>query len=280
MGKPSVMKRVSFPRVRRATLAGLAAAFALASAVAQSPGPELDVPYVPTPPEVVERMLHMAGVGAGDFVIDLGSGDGRIAIAAAKKGARALGVDIDPERVREAQDNARKAGVEDRVTFRRENLFDTRIGEASVVTMYLLPDVNMQLRPRILDELKPGTRVVSHAFDLVDWKADRYDEIGYRRMYMWVVPAKVGGRWQLQSGGESLTLQLEQRFQKIEGSVETGGKTVQIREGSLRGAEIVFALADGRTFRGRVFGDRMEALPSGDGGDDTLVKAWRATRTP
>ena len=191
------------PRARVAALALLAGAlagFSVGAAAQAVPGPALDVPFVPTPPEVVERMLQMVDVRAGDFVIDLGSGDGRIAIAAARKGARGLGVDIDPRRVREAQENARKAGVEDRVTFRRESLFDTGIGEATVVTMYLLPDVNMRLRPRLLDELKPGTRVVSHAFNLVDWTPDQQDKVGYRQVYMWIVPAKVAGRWQVKRG--------------------------------------------------------------------------------
>jgi hypothetical protein len=234
---------------------------------------------VPTPPEVVERMLQMADVRAGDFVIDLGSGDGRIAIAAAGKGARALGVDIDPQRVREARDNARKSGVEDKVAFRQENLFETKIGEATVVTMYLLPDVNMRLRPRLLDELKPGTRVVSHAFNLVDWAPDRHDKIGYRNIFMWVVPAKVAGRWQVQSEGESFTLTLEQRFQRIEGSAQTGGKTVRIGNASLHGTEIAFDLADGRRFRGRVAGERMQSLPV-DAGAESTVKSWHASRVP
>jgi SAM-dependent methyltransferase len=220
--------------VRQATLALLAVALAAGTAAQPAQRPALDVPYVPTPPEVVERMLQMGDVGPNDFVIDLGSGDGRIAIAAAKKGARALGVDIDPQRIREAHENARKAGVEDKVAFRREDLFETRIGEATVLTMYLLPDVNMRLRPRILGELKPGTRVVSHAFDMVDWKPDQHDKIGHRQVFMWIVPAKVAGRWRLQSGGERFTLALEQRFQMIEGSAEIGAKAVQIGNGSLR----------------------------------------------
>jgi hypothetical protein len=267
--------------VRQATLAFLAVALVAvaAGAVAQQrEGPALDVPFVPTPPEVVERMLQMVDVRPDDFVIDLGSGDGRIAIAAAGKGARALGVDIDPQRVREAHENARKAGVEGKVTFRRENLFDTRIGEATVLTMYLLPDVNMRLRPRILDELRPGTRVVSHAFDLADWKADQHAEIGHRRIFMWVVPAKVAGRWRLESGTESFTLTLEQRYQTIEGSAQIGGMTVQISNGVLHGTEIAFALPDGRRFHGRVAGDRMESLPSATGGDKA-TNSWRATRT-
>jgi hypothetical protein len=232
---------------------------------------------VPTPPEVVERMLQTVDVGRNDFVIDLGSGDGRIAIAAAMKGARALGIDIDPRRVREARENARKAGVEDRVTFREENLFDTRIGEATVLTMYLLPDVNMRLR--LLDELKPGTRIVSHAFNLVDWVPDQYAQVGYRQIFMWVVPAKIAGRWQVLRGDESFTLSLTQKFQYFIGSAfHTGGKAIEVKEGRLRGTEIRFALGDGRKFHGRV-GERIEALPqSPDNTAGTCTR--RASRRP
>jgi len=268
----------SCPRARIGALALLAGALAVCSAGAAAqavPGSAFDVPFVPTPPDVVERMLQMVDVRPGDFVIDLGSGDGRIAIAAARKGARALGVDIDPRRVREAQENARKAGVEDRVTFRRENLFDTGIAEATVVTMYLLPDVNMRLRPRLLDELKPGTRVVSHAFDLVDWTPDRHAMVGHRQVFMWLVPAKVAGRWQVKRGLESIALVLQQQFQNIKGNAEVGGKAVPISDGSLRGTEIRFALPDGRKFHGRVAGDRMEALL--EGGDNT-AGPWTAAK--
>jgi SAM-dependent methyltransferase len=272
------MRRAS-PRVRHAALA-LVAAAGVAAGVAAQPvdAPALDVPYVPTPPEVVERMLQMGDVGPADFVIDLGSGDGRIAIAAARKGARALGVDIDPDRIREARDNAGEAGVEGTVTFRQANLFDTRIGEATVLTMYLLPDVNMRLRPRILDELKPGTRVVSHAFDMVDWKPDRYDKIGYRQIYMWVVPAKVAGRWLVQGGMESFTLSLTQQFQYVSGSASQGDKAaVEVKEGRVQGTEVRFALADGRRFHGRVSGERIESQSQSS---DNTAGSWHAARLP
>ena len=197
------------------------------SALAQrADRPLLDVPYVPTPPEVVDRMLEMAAVRADDFVIDLGSGDGRIAIAAAKRGARALGIDIDPERVLEAQDNARKAKVQDKATFRRQNLFDTKIGDATVLTMYLLTKVNLDLRPRILEELKPGTRVVSHSFDMGNWKPDIHAEIEHRQVFMWIVPAKAAGRWQGWTGAESFGLDLQQEYQYLKGSAQIGGRTV------------------------------------------------------
>jgi ubiquinone/menaquinone biosynthesis C-methylase UbiE len=271
----------AFRRARLVTIALATAAFITLSdnALAQrSDRPQLDVPYVPTPPEVVDRMLEMAAVQPEDFVIDLGSGDGRIAIAAARKGARALGIDIDPERVLEAQDNARKAGLQDRATFRRQNLFDTRLGDATVLTMYLLTKVNLDLRPRILEELKPGTRVVSHSFDMGTWKPDIHHEAGHRQVFMWIVPAKVAGRWQGQIGAENLGLDLQQEYQYLKGSAQAAGRTVEVREGWLHGAEMHLTLSDGRKLRGLVDGDRMRSVPA-DPGDKAAV-SWHASRQP
>ena len=149
-----------------------------------------DVPFVPTPEKVVERMLEVAKVGPKDVVYDLGSGDGRIVIAAAKKGARGVGIDIDPERIREARDNARRDGVANRVEFVEGDLFDADIRGATVVTIYLLSGINMKLRPKLLAELNPGTRVVSHAFDMGDWKPEATAKVGTSTVYYWVVPER------------------------------------------------------------------------------------------
>jgi len=151
-----------------------------------------DVPFVPTPEAVVDRMLEVAKVGPNDVVYDLGSGDGRIVIAAAKKGARAVGIDIDPQRIREARENARKAGVGKRVEFRQGDLFQADLSGATVVTLYLLSAVNQKLRPKLLSELKPGTRIVSHAFDMGDWKPESVEHVGSSTIYSWVVPARSG----------------------------------------------------------------------------------------
>jgi SAM-dependent methyltransferase len=152
-----------------------------------------DVPYVPTPTEVVDEMLRVANVSKDDVVYDLGSGDGRIVIRAAEQhGARGVGIDIDPERVKEAETNAREAGVSDRVTFREQNLFDADIREATVVTLYLLPDINLKLRPKLWRELKPGTRVVSHAFDMGDWNPEQTIEVAGRTIYYWTIPNQRG----------------------------------------------------------------------------------------
>ena len=151
-----------------------------------------EVPYVPTPPEVVAEMLRVAKVGKDDVLYDLGSGDGRIVITAAQQfGTRGVGVDIDPQRIQEANENAQRAGVSDRVEFRQQDLFETDLSDATVVTLYLLPEVNLRLRPKLLRELKPGTRIVSHQFDMGDWQPEQVIEIDDRRVYYWVVPETV-----------------------------------------------------------------------------------------
>ncbi|BAK66309.1 putative methyltransferase [Sphingobium sp. SYK-6] len=158
---------------------------------AQESAQRPDVIYVPTPQPVVEAMLAMAKVGDGDILYDLGSGDGRIPVTAAKTfNIRAMGIDIDPQRIREARENAQKAGVTDKVTFKQEDLFKTDFSEATVVTLYLLPTLNEKLRPRLLKDLKPGTRIVSHDFLMGDWEPERSEEVAGKMIYMWTVPER------------------------------------------------------------------------------------------
>ena len=236
--------------------------------------PRLDVIFVPTPQAAVDRMLEIARVGPEDFVIDLGSGDGRIAISAGKRGARAMGVDLDPQRIAEAKKNLEASGVSDRVTFVQQNLFDTDLSKATVLTMYLLPDLNLKLRPRIL-ELKPGTRVVSHDFTMGDWQADRYEVVAGRDIFFWVVPARVDGRWRLQSGDRKLDLSLRQRFQQVRGTARVGGRDMRLRRVKLRGNEIEFTLRLGGrrlSFEGTVDGQTMKGTPSRRG------REWTAAR--
>ena len=234
---------------------------------------DLEVPYVPTPRPVVAAMLDLAGVGPQDYLIDLGSGDGRIAIAAAQRGARALGVDIDPDRVAEAGNAARLAQVESRVRFRRQDLFVTPIGEASVVTLYLLPAINLRLRPRLLTELRPGTRIVSHAFTIGDWQPDAHRVVNAANIYLWIVPATVAGQWTLTgAGNEPMLLELEQRFQQVTGTLSGGGRTLTLRDINLSGERLRFTadLAAGpRTFTGTVRDNLIEAEAAG---------GWRALR--
>jgi ribosomal protein L11 methylase PrmA len=175
----------TFPRF----LCLLATMLAPLSALAQSRTP--DVIYVPTPQEVVEAMLRVADVKKGDRLYDLGSGDGRIAITAAKRyGIRATGIDIDPQRIREARENAKKQGVTKLVDFRQEDLFKADFRDATVITLYLLPDLNVKLRTRLWAELKPGTRIVSHAFDMGDWQPEQTLDVNGRTVYFWTVPAR------------------------------------------------------------------------------------------
>lgn len=189
---------VTTRRMSRRSAATLIAGVAVslvrpARAVAQTATalPNLDVPYVPTPQEVVDKMLMLAQVREGDYLIDLGCGDGRIPVTAAQRfNIRTYGVDIDPKRIAEAKANAHENGVSDKVVFEVKNLFDTKIAEATVLTLYLLPRINLELRPRILSELKPGTRVVSHAFDMGDWKPDRSEQVNGGNVYLWTVPKR------------------------------------------------------------------------------------------
>jgi hypothetical protein len=178
-------------RWRTALAVGLCLALLPIVALAQTAPPALDVPYVPTPPPVVDAMLKLAKVKRGDVLYDLGSGDGRIVITAAKRyGVRGTGVDIDPDRIREANAKARSAGVTKLVRFVNQDLFEVDLREASVVTLYLLPRINLQLKPKLLEELKPGTRIVSHGFDMGDWKPERAMMVGTSTIYLWTVPPR------------------------------------------------------------------------------------------
>jgi len=238
-----------------------------------------DVIWVPTPDEVVDRMLTMAQVGPNDFHMDLGSGDGKIVIAAAKRGAKALGIEYNPEMVKLAQDNAAKAGMSDKASFRRADIFQTDFSQATVITLYLLPALNMRLRPQLL-AMKPGTRVVSHSFTMEDWEADEISTMDGRRAYFWVVPANVMGTWSLDAGGAKSELSLEQTFQKINGTVSLQN-TVQggLREARLRGPQIAFAYVDDkglrREFTGTVNGRQMSGTLRDDKGQSGN---WSATK--
>ena len=232
--------------------------------------PDLDVPFVSTEYDIVRAMLDLAGTNANDLVLDLGSGDGRIPIIAARdKGARGLGVDLDPARIRESTANALRAGVSERVTFRQQDLFVTPLGEATVLTLYLLPEINMQLRPRILGEMRPGARVVSNTFDMGDWQPDARRNVQNTNIFLWIVPAQVGGRWQLRTNDREGTLTLSQRFQQVSGSVEANGRSMPLRDVQLRGSQIAFTVdlgAGPHRLTGRVDGATM----AGEG--------WQATR--
>jgi hypothetical protein len=221
-------------------------------------------------------MLELAEVGERDYLIDLGSGDGRIAITAARKhGARALGVEIKRELVNKADRNAADAGVTDKVTFREQDLFKTPVSEATVIALYLPPSVNLKLRPRLLKELRPGSRVVSQSYNMGGWRADARAEVRGIDIYLWIIPARVAGRWILQEGERKIALAITQEFQEIEGSATLGERSFPLLGAKMRGDRIEFALDLGDAkpawFRGRVAGDVIAS--DGAGG-----APWRATR--
>ena len=239
-------------------------------AAGQQPKRTPDIHFVPTPDEVVEEMLRLAEVGKNDVVYDLGSGDGRTVITAAKRGARAFGIEYNPDMVELSKKNAAAAGVsEDRATFQKADLFETDFSKATVITMFLLPQINMKLRPKILD-MRPGTRVVSNTFTMEDWEADETAVVGgecttWCTALFWIVPAKVEGTWKLPQG----ELVMKQSFQMVSGTL--GGGAVN---GKLRGNEITFT-AGNAEYTGRVSGNAIEGTVK-NGSSST---PWRATRS-
>ena len=193
-----------------------------------------DVVWVPTPQELVNKMLEMAKVTPDDYVIDLGSGDGRTVITAAKIGAKATGIEYNPDMVALSKENAKKEGVSDKAEFIKADLYETDLSKATVITMFLLPEINLKLRPRLLD-LKPGTRIVSNTFTMGEWEADQEvttDENwnSWNTAYLWIIPAKVGGKWKLGNG----ELDLTQEFQFLHGTFTSAGKSVTITDGRLK----------------------------------------------
>jgi SAM-dependent methyltransferase len=254
------------------------------------------VPYVNTPMEIVERMLRMAEVKSGDYVIDLGSGDGRIIIEAAKRGARGLGVDYDPRLVEAATGNARRAGVANRARFETRDIFDTDLSRASVITMYLLPDFNAKLLPRLL-RLKPGTRIVSHDGGIGDWPPDERLEMhapektvgigGLSRVELWIVPADAHGVWSSDLGehGGPWRFNIVQKFQVLDVNAAAQGRDLLVRASRLRGEEIKLVVtgvvndhAWHQLFTGTLRGNRIDGQVTVSDGSVSKVHPWRATR--
>ena len=271
----------------------LAGALASHPAAAQDAGDHtrgnFDVPFVPTPQVTVDEMLRLAGVGPQDFILDLGSGDGRIVITAAKKfGARGLGVDLDYYLVIQSEEGARQAGVEDRAKFLQQDLFKTDLAQATVITMYLLPGVTRKLRPLLL-ELKPGTRIVSHDFDLGDWKPDRKTYIR-KTVFLWIVPARVEGTWRARLAVPPIERQLEltltQKFQEVDARARLNGVPVQVWEPKLEGDRLTFMVVDTTDredeatfyFSGRVNGDVVAGELARGVGSTRVTIPWRAVR--
>jgi hypothetical protein len=263
--------------------------FCIATAAALLAGPsaggaEFVAPYVVSPQEDVERMLELADVGHGDYLIDLGSGDGRIVITAALRGAMGHGVELDRELVAVARRKARAAEVGDSVTFLQGDIFEADLSHASVVTMYLMPEVNLQLRPKLLAELAPGTRVLSNSFDMGTWRPDRHVEARTSGgILLWIVPARVGGRWSLAIGNERYELAIEQRFQEFQATLSRGEERLHVLHTALDGRRIAFLAGDGRdryAFSGRVEDQRMTGLVQVHGVNTRRMETWQASRHP
>lgn len=233
-----------------------------------------DVIWVPTPQALVDRMLDLAKVTPKDYLIDLGSGDGRTVITAAKRGAKALGVEYNPDMVELSRRNAAKEGMGEKARFVRGDIFETDFSQASVITLFLLPDINIRLRPKILD-MKPGTRIVSNSFTMDEWKADQTvtandNCTSYCTAYLWIVPAKVEGTWRLGDG----ELTLKQEFQMIGGTLRSSGNATRITNGRLNGDQISFG-AGADMYSGRVNGNAM----TGTVKSGSTARSWTATRT-
>jgi SAM-dependent methyltransferase len=253
---------------------------------------KLDVPYEPSSEEVVRAMLEIAQVGKNDLVYDLGCGDGRIVIAAAQKtGARGVGVDLDPERIKESLENARKANVTNRVQFFQQDLFQTDIGKATVVMLYLWPEVNLKLRPKLLRELKPGTRVVSHSHNMGSWEPDQTTRTpDGHTVYFWVIPANVTGIWEWDNPGEKgrYVMKLSQQFQLVSGTLQLGPDEIPVKNLELRGDRLHFIVerffkGQMQTLRfiGRVQGHLIEGTAEGmTVGSPQGKQAWNAKRDP
>jgi SAM-dependent methyltransferase len=247
-----------------------------------------DVHYVRTPHEVVLEMLRLAEVTASDILYDLGCGDGRIVITAAREtGARGVGVDIDPLRVEESHRNAQRAGVSERVRFVQEDLFTVDFSEATVVALYLLPELNVRLRPELFRQLRPGTRIVSHKFHMGEWRPDEQSSVGRSRIYYWIIPANASGRWEWRMGTrgeEKQQLQLHQVFQEVYGILQAGSQVQRSSRVSVRGDHLRLVFDGGigshggpLVFEGRISGDVIAGtMVDGTG----LSQPWRAARDP
>ena len=290
------MRQVESNHRRKLLLALGALPFARGAAAASSVDDQrTGGPYVPTPQVVVDQMLRIGRIGPRDFVVDLGSGDGVIVLTAAEQlKAQGFGVDIDPDLVALANGEAKKRGIADRAKFYVQDVFKADISRATVVTFYLLPQMMLSLRSKVLSELKPGTRVVSHDYHFGDWAADdqytwdvpekeKITGIPRATVYLWIVPARIAGTWQVRMeapGTEKFDLALKQRYQDINGVVTGGGaKERNLTQSHLEGDEITFAFASGHDrhhFKGRVSGDVMEGTVQLAGGKGTAK--WSATR--
>lgn len=276
MSTPVLLRRLAAALILSLLAAGSVAQDKAAGQFQPEVGQEgKDVIWVPTPQALVDKMLDMAKVTPKDYVVDLGSGDGRTVITAAKRGARALGIEYNPDMVALSKRNAAKEGVAEKAQFRQADLFKTDFSHATVLTMFLLPDINIKLRPKILD-MKPGTRVVSNSFTMEDWQADETANVpkedgceSYCTAFLWIVPAKVDGVWRIGDAELSLT----QKFQMVFGKLKRDNRLTPVTGGRLNGDEIKFNVGD-TAYSGRVHGDVIEGTVRSGG----RTERWQARR--
>lgn len=247
-------------------------------------GQDLDVPYEPSPMEVVDAMLDLARIDSSDYVIDLGSGDGRIVIAAAERGAIGHGVDLDPRRIREARSNARQAGVDHRVLFRQEDLFETDFSQASVVTMYLWPQVNIQLRSTLLDVLRPNTRVISHSHDMNEWQPDaikvvQEDDGTSARIYLWIIPARIDGTWTWITDEKNYKMAVSQEFQEVRIQLRAGENVFKTESAVLQGNRVAFTASRGNLnhiYSGYIQDNQISGIVQMREGAEQRIERWEA----
>jgi len=245
----------------------------------------LDVPYEPSPLEVIDEMIRLAGITRNDTVYDLGCGDGRIVLAAAQKtGCTAVGIDLDPRRIKESKENALREGLSGKVSFYEQCLFDSDLSKATVVMLFLYPDVNIKLRDKLLNELNPGTRVVSHSHTMGDWVPDKSTRANWRNLYFWVIPARVEGKWEWESdlgnGPEKFTMELARSYQRFSGNVKSDQEKKGIKKGRLNGEKITFNTGNSKTemhFEGIVKEDCITGAIRKDSGE---AISWTAVRKP
>jgi SAM-dependent methyltransferase len=266
----------------------LALPAALAGQETSAPARTPDVHFVPTDTTKVREMLSAANVSADDLVYDLGCGDGRFVITAVKKykARKGVCVDIDPARIKESKSNADTAGVTSKIEFVEGDLFEQDLSKATVITLYLLPSLNQRLRPKLFREVRPGTRIVSNAFDMGDWKADRALTVKTSSgmesyAYLWIMPADLSGQWRLTTEGGSATeytLDVKQKYQEVSGTATSGGKAAPLAGFSVKGDRVSFTLGEGTAraeFTGKVSGDKASGTAKGKGGSFS----WSAVRT-
>jgi SAM-dependent methyltransferase len=282
---PRSAAAVSLARAARSIVNALLAVGWLAGA-AHAATLDVPTPYIPSTQQNVDEMLRLAAVQPTDIVYDLGSGDGRVVISAARDwGARGVGIEIDGKLAAASSERARREGLAQRVTFRSGDVFAANISDATVVTMYLLTSLVHRLQPKLLSELKPGTRIVAHDYGFAEWKPDRHVQVS-KNFYLYIVPAQVAGKWQLSAALPTSTrdydMDFEQRYQEIKGGARVAGGFLPAFEARLSGKRIAFVLLDDDVtyrYEGRVSGDMMEGTVHWGSGPQQKESTWRATRT-